>query len=120
MHQSSTSKENFDDAQKRLFPDKPCWVLPNDVKTQWWSTYTMLECHLELKPAIQDMFLHEFQNHELRNKATPLEAFELSKDDFQQLEDIVYVLAPFKVAQEALEGDRYITLSLLPLLIHQI
>ena len=80
----------------------------------------MLEHLLKLKPAIQDMFLHEFQDHEIRNKETPLEAFELSVEDFWQLDDIMSVFAPFKVAQEALEGDRYLTLSLLPLLVHQI
>ena len=33
---------------------------------------------------------------------------------------MVHVLLPFKVSQEDLEGDKYVTLNLLPSIVHQI
>ena len=63
------------------------------------------------------MFYHEFRYCRQFTKTTTLERYELT--DFSCLEDVVHVLLPFKVAQEALEGDKYVTLSVLPLLVHQ-
>ena len=80
----------------------------------------MLERLCKLKAAIQDMFSHEFHYRMQCNKTTTLEKYELTEEDFSCLEHVVHVLVPFKVAQEALEGDKYVTLSLLPLLVHQI
>jgi hypothetical protein len=42
---------------------------------------------------------------------------QLSDDDFQSLHNVLYVLTPFKNAQKALEGDKYVNISLLPLAI---
>ncbi|CAB9520830.1 zinc finger, BED-type containing 1 [Seminavis robusta] len=60
--------------------------LIDDVVTRWWATYAMIVRLLELKPAIQTMFIY----NEL---------------------DITTVLKPFKDAQKMLEGDKYVTAS---------
>jgi hypothetical protein len=73
-----------------------------------------------LKPAIKDMFEFEYRNRESKNKPTILEQYELLESDFQCIIELDEVLAPFKTVQEALEGDKYQTLSLVPLLVHQI
>jgi hypothetical protein len=41
----------------------------------------------------------------------------LSEADYESLENIFFILSPFKDAQKALEGERYVNLSLLPLAI---
>ena len=120
IDQSPAAKAKLDSAQKRIFPDRSVLVLIQDVKTRWWSTYMMLERILFLKLAIQNMFEEEFRNREHQNKKTALEAFALSDDEFKIIQDVVYVLAPFKNAQESLEGSKYVNLSLLPKLIDTI
>jgi hypothetical protein len=120
IRHSPASKEKLDAAQRRVNNTDPTLVVIQDVKTRWWSTYMMLERLCKLKAAIQDMFYHEFRYRRQCNKTTTLEKYELTEGDFSCLEDVVHVLLPFKVAQEALEGDKYVTLSLLPLLVHQI
>ena len=60
------------------------------------------------------MFCNEFYNRD-QGKETLLEQFALSENNFAVISDILHVLEPFKVAQEALEGEKYVNLSLLPL-----
>ena len=55
------------------------------------------------------MFYHEFYYHMQCTKTTTLEKYDLTEADISYLEDMVHVLLPFKVAQEALEGDKYVT-----------
>jgi len=52
---------------------------------------------------------HEFYYHMQCTKTTTLEKYDLTEADISYLEDMVHVLLPFKVAQEALEGDKYVT-----------
>jgi hypothetical protein len=63
------------------------------------------------------LFDHEFRYREHQNTPTQLEMISLSEQDFKSLENILFVLTPFKDAQKALEGERYVNLSLLPLAI---
>jgi hypothetical protein len=42
---------------------------------------------------------------------TPIELMQLSDDDFQSLHNVLYVLTPFKNAQKALEGDKYVNIN---------
>ena len=120
IRQSPASKEKLDAAQQGVNETDSTLVVIQDVKTRWWSTYMMLERLCKLKAAIKDMFYHEFRYRRQSTKRTALEKYELTEEDFCCLEDVLHVLLPFKVAQEALEGDKYVTLSLLPLLVHQI
>jgi hypothetical protein len=90
------------------------------MKTRWWSTYMMLERILSLKGAIKFMFSEEFRNRDHQDKKTLLEQLELSDNDFSVIKDVVHVLMPFKVVQEALEGQNYVNLSLLPIIIKKL
>ena len=72
----------------------------------------MLQRILVLKQAKMNMFSEEFCNREQQDKTTLLESFNLSDNDLEVISNVVHVLAPFKVAQEALEGEKYINLSL--------
>jgi hypothetical protein len=73
-----------------------------------------------LKAALQYVFDQEFQYQEHQNSPTQLEVMKLSEDDFESLENILFVLTPFKSAQKASEGERYVNLSLLPLAINNL
>ena len=48
---------------------------------------------------------------EQQDKRTLLKNFTLSYNDFEVITDVVHVLAPFKVGQEALEDEIYVNLS---------
>ncbi len=50
---------------------------------------------------------------------TQLEKLQLTDDNFDQLENIEYVLRSFQDAQMALEGEYYVKISLLTLVIHE-
>ena len=80
----------------------------------------MLQRILFLKHAKINLFSEEFCNIEQQDKRTLLENFALSDNDFEVKTDVVHVLTPFKVAQEALEGDKYFNSSLLPTTIHKL
>ena len=110
--QSPTSKEKLNPARQRVNNTDHTLVVIQDVKTPWWSTYMMLERLCKLRAAIQDMFYHEFRYHRQCTKITTLEKYDFTEADFSCLEYVVHVLLPFKVAQEALEGVKYVTLSL--------
>jgi hypothetical protein len=101
-------------------PKKQTLTVIQDVKTRWWSTHMMLERVIALKESLQNMFEFEYKNRESKNKPTILEQYELREDDYQFIADIARVLEPFKDIQKALEGDKYPTLSLVPLLVHQL
>lgn len=79
--------------------------LLQDVTTRWWSTYTMLERFLELKPTLLAMKLMEETTAELT-----LETWEVIR-----LGSIVH--QPFKAVQLMMEGEKYITLSFVPILV---
>ena len=73
---------------------------------------------LQLKDAISHMFAVEFCTRSSHNVETNLEQVRLDQDDVAWLEDVLHVLTPFKSAQEALEGEKYATISLVPVLIN--
>ena len=62
------------------------------------------------------MFKKEFRNRTLLTQPTLLEKYALSEEDFDGLRNIKRVLEPFQKAQLALEGDKYVTMSLVPFL----
>ena len=72
-----------------------------DVKTRWWSTYSMINRLLLLKPYIS--YLCSRPDVELTN---------LNDAQWKLLGDIVIILEPFMLAQKLLEGETYVTLSL--------
>ncbi len=84
------------------------------------SAHTLVERVLELKAALQYVFDQEFRHREHQNSPTQLEMMKLSEDDFESLSNILFVLIPSKSAQKALEGQRCVNLSLLPLAIYNL
>ncbi len=81
-----------------------------DVVTRWWSTYSMCECLIHLQPALAAMALDNLL------PASNL----LNETDWMTIREVHKLLKPFKDAQELLEGDKYVTLSLLPIAIKAI
>ena len=79
--------------------------LLQDVTTCWWSTFTMLESLMELKPTLQAMKLMEETS------------VELSPETWEIIRLGSIVLKPFKAVQLMMEGEKYIILSFVPVLV---
>ena len=77
--------------------------LIQDVSTRWWSTYAAIERALFLKKAIKGL---------LATKEVDCE--ELKDDEWDMLEQIIVVLEPFAFFQRVLEGESYVTGSMVP------
>lgn len=120
FHSSCIATDKLNRAQKALKSDSVPLKLLQDVKTRWWSTYTLIERMLQLREALENVFEDEFRFRESQNTITNLEKLKLTESDFESLKNIEFVLRPFKAAQKALEGEKYVHLSLLPLLITEI
>ncbi len=73
-----------------------------DCKTRWWSTFTMVERLVRLQIPLQRMALSD--DNQLKIIFTEFE--------WCQLKFITEVLEPFKEVQMLLEGERYVTSSL--------
>ena len=90
--------------QEEARPTSRSLVLIQDITTRWWSTYSMAERLLKLKVyvelCIDNHFVHE--SHLLTNV------------QWAVLEKIMQVLEPFKFFQQLLEGENYVTLSIVP------
>ncbi len=79
-----------------------------DVSTRWWSTYTMCERLLRLK-----LYLNLMQDEgDLPCNLTETQWFIVS--------DLQILLRPFMIAQKLLEGEAYVTISLIPYMIYKI
>ena len=79
-----------------------------DVVTRWWSTYSMLDRLLYLKPAIEGL---KADNQIPDNLA-------LEEIEWTIISQITSVLKPFKMAQKHLEGEKYVTISYIPMMIN--
>lgn len=81
-----------------------------DVCTRWWSTYSMLSRLLYLKPAIVGLSV---------DNLLPMDKC-LTENEWMVVMDIIEILKPFKMAQKHLEGEKYVTISFIPLMIENI
>lgn len=79
-----------------------------DIITRWWSTFSMVERLIRLKPYFAVMEAEGFLNENL------------TVNQWQIIQDIKDLLQPFMAAQMILEGEKYVTLSLVPGIIDQI
>jgi hypothetical protein len=73
-----------------------------DVRTRWWSTYTMLERVLALKPYLDvdhDDYVTEY---------------DLDREHYTIIRAMVKVLKPLRDMQLFLEGQKYVTISFVP------
>jgi hypothetical protein len=82
-----------------------------DVATRWWSTYSMVQRLLHLRVHI---------NYICQLNRTNRSLVDLTVEQWALLEDIDKILKPFMLAQELLEGEKYVTLSLVVTIIEKI
>lgn len=81
-----------------------------DVVTRWWSTYSMGQRLLRLRPYIQIM---------VGERSLPAD-LNLTDSQWAILQDTLTLLEPFMVAQRVLEGEKYVTISLVLVIIMKI
>jgi len=81
-----------------------------DIVTRWWSTYTMIARLLHLRLHI-GVVCNSDPDSVLVN---------LTEEQWALLKDIVKILEPFMLAQELMEGEKYVTLSLVPTVIERV
>lgn len=85
------------------------FIMPKqDVRTRWWSTYSMLESILHLAPVLR----HTLQGGVNEDKAEEACA-NLTAEEWELLPLVLEVLQPLQAAQLALEGEKYLTGSCL-------
>jgi hypothetical protein len=84
--------------------------LIQDIVTRWWSTFTMCERLLRLKTHIDAM----------ANMNPPKISNNLLPEQWDLLKDVVKILGPFRYAQQLFEGEKYVTISLVPTVIFNI
>lgn len=78
-----------------------------DVITRWWSTYSMCQRLLRLKKYFEMMVL----------AGTLVATMNLTVAQWEIVTLIIKLLQPFMQAQKMLEGEKYVTISLVPTLI---
>ena len=88
---------------------KPLDVI-QDVVTRWWSTYAMLERLIHLRPYFDCMV----------REGLLYPAMNLTTEQWIIVEDVCAILAPFRFIQQKMEGEKYVTISLIPGLINEI
>ena len=86
------------DPKDKQYLCKPL-ILIKDVVTRWWSTYSMLQRLYDLRVAVNATLL--------AHAHTPFSHLELL-----QIDELLYVLAPFAEATRTLEGEQYPTLGM--------
>jgi len=79
-----------------------------DVTTRWWSTYSMCERLIRLRP-----YLSLLENEGEVNFTN------LSNSQWIIVEDLAALLKPFMILQKMLEGHAYVTISLVPYMIYK-
>jgi hypothetical protein len=79
-----------------------------DVATRWWSTYSMVERLIRLKAYLA--ILAEEGELDVN----------LSNDQWTIAANLKVLLQPFMIAQRLLEGETYVTVSLIPYIIYKI
>jgi hypothetical protein len=82
-----------------------------DVATRWWFTYSMCERLIHLQPALLAAMAVDDKLPDY---------ILLNETDWKILRQFHRLLKPFKNSQKLLAGDKYVTLSLLPIAIKSI
>ena len=83
-------------------------TVKQDVCTRWWSTFSMCERLLRMKNVLTVMYL----DGDIR--------LCLTEEQWVIVKDLTVLLKPFMVAQKLLEGQSYVTISLIPYMIYKI
>jgi len=79
-----------------------------DVVTRWWSTYSMCDRLLVLRGYIN-----------LLSAEGELSFTDLTDRQWDIIVDLHFLLKPFMIAQRLLEGEVYVTVSLVPYMIYK-
>jgi hypothetical protein len=99
FHGSAQGTERLHRAQNTNIP----LTLVQDVSTRWWSTYNMVSRLLQLKIYIRLV----------ATEGAFKKLVDLTDYQWTVLEKITYILKPFMETQKLLEGETYITASLI-------
>ena len=78
-----------------------------DVKTRWWSTFESLNRMLYLRNAFRYMVI----TNDIDESIIP------DQDEWNLIELVCNFLEPFKKVMKMLEGEKYVTISLVPSLV---
>ena len=107
---SAQNTRQLKEQQKLLQPTyngrQPVTVV-QDVVTRWWSTYSMLERLLYLKPAIASLGAAE---------QIPRDKL-LTEFEWKIVAETKRLLEPFRNAQKGLEGEKYASAPFVPVVI---
>jgi hypothetical protein len=79
-----------------------------DMVTRWWSTFSMCERLMKLRTVLTIMHLEG-----------SMRLF-LTDAQWDIVTDMIVVLKPFMIAQRLLEGQSYVTISLIPYMLYKI
>jgi hypothetical protein len=79
-----------------------------DVATCWWSTYSMCEHLLQLKPYFNLMEAESYLDYSLNARQWVI------------IEGTCIILKPFMFAQNTFEGETYVTISMVPYVLYRI
>jgi len=111
FNKSTQARANLRTIQKEQEKTKTRQVdIIQDVVTRWWSTLAMLDRLFHLRESlIIYASRHPFPK---ASKASEKTVEMLSHDEWEALDMLRAVLEPFKVAQKILEGNKYVTSSL--------
>lgn len=99
---SPLATASFESFQKRL--DLPEHRLIQDVPTRWNSSVDMMERLLEQRMAVSAA-LHA-------DKRSTSASLDLTSNDWEILEGLIPILKPYKLATEAISGEKYVSSSL--------
>jgi hypothetical protein len=99
-HSSPQSSEAFELLQQQQYPEREPLKLIKDVKTRWWTTFSMFQRMLLLQDAIalapyRGIIQQSLEPHE-----------------WKLMEALVKCYRPFEKAQRQLEGEKHVTASL--------
>jgi hypothetical protein len=81
-----------------------------DIVTRWWSTYKIAERRYALRNFINILVD--------TNKVK--QADNLTPEVWKELEQLLHILKPFMLVQQLLEGEKYVTISMVPRTIYAI
>jgi hypothetical protein len=84
------------------------------------SMFKLVERVVKLEEPIKEMFCQEFRKRKSVNQPMLLKKYSLSDEDFDGLCNILHILKQLQSARRALEGDKRVSISLVPYIIHQL
>ena len=100
---STQAAKKLREQQQLIYPTVEPKKILQDVSTRWWSTYRMIE---------RMLYLHRFIS--ALRLTNSIDVDPLTNDQIEVLKEIKQMLAPMAQCQRWLEGQKYVTISLIP------